>query len=265
MNRISVFCFVASYTLALALEVWHLWSGKLWTRVLAVLAGVAGVTAHTAFLVSRLPPLGWMLGWMLFVSWALAVFYVCGALHYRRQSWGLFVLPLILALVGMGVLFGAPPEDTRGLLSAEVGGGLWGPAHGLLLLLASIGLCVGFLASVMYLIQSHRLRTKAPPGEGLKLLSLERLEQMNRRALVVAFPLLTAGMLAGAILLANGSALHWWDARVMGTAMLWVVYAAVLYLRFARHARGRQMAVMTIVAFVLLMGCLTVPHARPAE
>ncbi len=262
MNRITVFCFVASYTLALGLEVWHLLSGRMLARVLAVTAGVAGVVAHTGFLASRLPPLVWQFGWMLFVSWALAIFYAIGALHYSRISWGLFVLPLVLGLVGLGVAFGVPPEGTP---HHDVGGGLWGPVHGWLLLLATIGLCVGFLASVMYLIQAHRLRTKAPPGEGLKLLSLERLELMNRRALVVAFPLLTAGMVAGVVLLAQGSVVHWWDARVLVTAMLWVVYAVVLYLRFARHARGRQVALMTIMAFFLLLGCLAVPHARPNE
>ena len=132
----------------------------------------------------------------------------------------------------------------------------------MLILLATVGVCVGFLASVMYLIQAYRLRTKAPPGQGLKMLSLERLELMNRRALVVAFPLLTAGMIAGGVLLAHGSVVSWFDVRVIATALLWVVFAVLLYLRFARNVRGRQVALMTIVAFVLLLGCLAIPHLR---
>ena len=61
------------------------------------------------------------------------------------------------------------------------------------MLLAAVGVCVGFLASVMYLVQAQRLRAKIPPGEGMRLLSLERLEAMNRHAINLAFPLLTAG------------------------------------------------------------------------
>jgi ABC-type transport system involved in cytochrome c biogenesis permease subunit len=261
-DRVTVFCFVASYAVALSLEVAHLLGGRAWSRVLAVVAGAAGLVAHTIFLYVQQPPLIWLFGWMLFVAWALAVFYVFGAVHHLRLSWGIFVLPLILALVGIGVLYGRP--DEKGVVQGTDLGGLWGPVHGFLLLLATVGVCVGFLASVMYLIQAHRLRTKAPPGQGLRLLSLERLETMNRRALVVAFPLLTAGMIAGLVPLIRGSVVSWLDGRVIVTAMSWVVFAVLLYLRFARHLRGRRVAILTIVAFFLLLGCMAVPHGRPA-
>ena len=262
MNRITVFCFVASYAVALALEILHLRGGKPWTRVLALAAALAGLVAHTLFLISKQPPLFWQFGWLLFVAWALAIFYLVGAVHYRRTSWGVFVLPLVLGLVGLGLLFPAPTEADEGMLREPHQ--LWGPVHALLILLATVGVCVGFLASVMYLLQAHRLRTKAPPGQGLRLLSLERLELMNRRALLAAFPLLTAGMVAGVVLLLRGSVVSWTDARVLATALLWVVFAVLLYLRFARHLRGRQVALLTILAFVLLLGCLAVSHPLPA-
>ena len=41
-------------------------------------------------------------------------------------------------------------------------------AHGFLVLLAAVGVCVGFIASVMYLVQLQRLRAKVPPGQGMK-------------------------------------------------------------------------------------------------
>jgi len=238
-------------------------SGRVRWRVVALLAGLAGLVAHTAFLLDKQPSFYWQFGLLLFVAWALAVFYLVCAVHYQRMSWGLFVLPLVLALVGLAVLPGTPPDDSPGHWRAPL---QWGPVHGWLLVLAAVGSCVGFLASVMYLIQAHRLRTKAPPGQGLKLLSLERLELMNRRALFATFPLLTAGMLAGVVhlLILPQSVVSWTDARVMATAGLWIVFAVVLYLRFARHLRGRQMALLTILAFVLLLGCLALSHPRPA-
>ena len=87
---------------------------------------------------------------------------------------------------------------------------------------------------------------------------------MTRRALVLAFPLLTAGMVAGIVLLLRGSVVGWTDARVLATGLLWLVFAVVLYLRFAHHLRGRQVAMLTILAFVLLLGCLAVSHPLPA-
>lgn len=267
MSRVTTVCFFASYALALALELLYLWLGRAALRWLAVAAGAAGLLAHTLYLYARQPPLIWQFSWMLFVAWVLAVFYLEGAVHHRRLSWGLFVLPLILGLLGLGLAFGAPPPDAKGLWQDQLQSpqDLWRPLHTTLLLLASVGVCVGFLASLMYLFQSRRLRTKTMPGRGLRLLSLERLETMNRRALLLAFPLLTAGMLAGVVLILLGSdSVGWGDPRVVGTLALWAVFALLLYLRVSKHLRGRQVALMTILAFVMLLGCVAIAHApRP--
>src|SRR5205823_6185599 len=110
-----------------------------------------------------------------------------------------FVLPVVFGLVVLASVFNRPT------LEPLPGEQLWGLIHGTLLLLAGVGVCVGFVASVMYLVQARRLRSKMLPGKGVRLLSLERLEEMNRRAIILAFPLLTAGMLVGAVLMLHQS------------------------------------------------------------
>jgi ABC-type transport system involved in cytochrome c biogenesis permease subunit len=261
MLSIKTFCFLASYSLALALELLHLRFSRPVLRVLALLAAFAGLVAHTLYLYARQPPLVEPFSWLLFLSWILVIFYLSGAVHHRRLSWGIFVLPLIVGLVVLGLLL-EPPAYDHGLLrpSEQPVPRLWGLVHAVLILLATVGVCVGFVASLMYLIQSHRLRTKTLPGHGLKLLSLERLESMNRRAVVVAFPLLTAGMLLGLLLMLNSNLAGWTDPRVLATAVLWITFALLLYLRYGRHARGRQVAFMTIAAFLLLLCCLALSH-----
>jgi ABC-type transport system involved in cytochrome c biogenesis permease subunit len=263
MDRVTILCFFASYGLALGLELLYLRLPRRAVRVLALVAAAAGLVAHTLYLYSRQPPLIWQFSWLLFVAWVLAVFYLCEAIHHRRLSWGVFVLPLVLGMVALGVLFGQPPKDARGLWQNDLQdtSRLWGPVHAVLILLASIGVSIGFLASSMYLYQAHRLRTKALPGQGLRLFSLERLEAMNRRAVVLAFPLLTAGMLAGVVLLVQGSdTVTWTDPRVLGTVVLWLAFALLLYLRFGHHLRGRQVALMTIATFLVLLCCLALSH-----
>ena len=139
---------------------------------------------------------------------------------------------------------------------------LWGPVHAGLLFLAAIGVCVAFLASLMYLVQAQRLRTKSTPVPGMRLLSLERLAQMNRRAITLAFPFLTAGLLVGIALLTQeiNQFAGWSDPRVIGTVILWVVFAILLYLRYGFRLRGRRVALLTIVAFGLLLVTLAAPH-----
>jgi ABC-type uncharacterized transport system permease subunit len=258
--RVTVVCFVASYALALVLELWRLFRPRPVLGFLALLAGAAGLLAQTIYLAREQPPLAWQFGYLLLVAWALVVFYLGGSLHRGRLAWGVFILPLVLVLVGLGAVgasFDPPPDDQRyrfeKLFSFQ-------QAHSGLLLLAAIGLCVGFVASLMYLFQAHRLRAKTPPTQGLRLLSLERLETMNRRAVAAAFPLLTVGLVIGAALMFHGRIESWKDLRVWAAVVLWLTFAVLVYLRYAVHLRGRPVALLTIMTFVLLLTCLTLSH-----
>jgi ABC-type transport system involved in cytochrome c biogenesis permease subunit len=253
--QITVFSFAASYTLALVLELLHLvWPTRIerWSRTVAAGAGLA---AHTVFLLVQQPPLGSQYGSLLYLAWILAVFYFFGSLHHRRQAWGIFVLPLVLALVGLAAAFGKPGEPGVDLVRA------WGAIHGGLLLLAAVGVCVGFLASVMYLVQAWKLKAKLAPREGIRLFSLERLEAMNRRAINLAFPLLTAGVLVGAVIMVQNqeSLSGWSDPKVIGAIVLWFVFVLLLYLRYGLHLSGRRLALLTILAFALMLITLVTP------
>jgi ABC-type transport system involved in cytochrome c biogenesis permease subunit len=258
---VTLVCFASSYAVALGLEVLHLFQPRRVVRYLALSFGAAGLIAQTIYLAMQRPALIWQFGVMLFLAWILAVFYLFGSLHHRRIAWGVFVLPVILGLIGLAAAFGRP-DKTEGRtdllpLSDEH---FWGQIHGGILLLAAVGVCVGFIAGVMYLIQAHRLRAKTLPGKGLRLLSLERLEQMNRRAVDLAFPLLTAGVVLGVVLLVEHPLSAWADLRVLSTSLLWLTFLVMLFLRYGWHLRGRGFAVLTIIAFPLLLCCLALAH-----
>ena len=258
IGRITLFCFGASYAAALSLELAYLARSRPVLRLLGTVFGAAGLLAHTLFLAHALflaeprLPLSSPLGSLVFLAWILAIFGVYGALHHRRQAWAVFVLPLVIGLVVLAAAFDRPSADSGALWD-------WGLVHGGLLLLAAVGVCVGFVASAMYLVQAHRLKAKALPGQGLRLFSLERLELMNRRAINLAFPLLTAGLLVGVALMSYQRD-GWTVPKIVGTVALWLVYALLLYLRYGAHLRGRYLAVLTIVAFALLVFTLVLPH-----
>lgn len=260
LERITVFCFGASYAVALGLELLQLFRPRPIQRWLSLGFGAAGLVAHTLFVAVQPLPLASSFGSLLFLAWVLAVFYLYGSIHHGRLAWGLFVLPLVLGLVILATLVPEDPEARSqvglfsGLLSIK-GNRFWGSVHGILVLFAAVGICVAFVASVMYLVQVHRLKAKLPPGQGVKMLSLERIEGMNRRAILWAFPFLTAGMLIGlALQVQNGIFLEGWASpRILSAMGLWLVFAILLYLRYGAHAPGKQVAWLTMLAFALLL------------
>ena len=259
IEGITRFCFAASYSLAFLLELARIpWPARGW-QVAGWVAGGAGLFAHTAYLLMHRPSPATPTGSLLILSWVLAVFFLYGTLHHRKSAWGLFVLPLVLILVGLSVLFaGGDYADWKVLTSQRS----WGIIHGGLMLLAAIGVCVGCVSSVMYLIQSRRLRRKSLGKHGVPLMSLERLERMNRRAIDWAFPLWTAGLLLGAVLMyVNRAQLSDWAAlKVAGTGGLWVVFLLLMYLRYGAHLPGRRLSMLTIVAFLLMLVTMAASH-----
>src|SRR5688572_2021696 len=111
MERVTLFCFAASYAVALGLELWHLVRPRPIHRLLANFFGGAGLLAQTIYLAVQRPPLGLQYGLLLVLAWVLAVFYLSESLHHGRQPWGIFVLPVLLILVLLAAFFGPRAEE----------------------------------------------------------------------------------------------------------------------------------------------------------
>ena len=257
-------CFGLSYLVALLLEVGLLLRPSSAWRWGALAFGVAGLFAHTVYVVVNRPTPAAPDGSLLLLAWVLALFYLYGTVHYAKQAWAVFVLPLVVLLVGLSYVLFASGEEAAGFSIPAWASGerFWGVVHGSLIMLAAVGVSVGFLASVMYLIQARRLRKKMNPGRIVPMLSLERLETMNRRALNLAFPLLTVGLLVGTVLLRHGhDALdNWLSPKILTTAGLWVVFLVLVYLRYGAHVPPRRLALLSIFAFALMIVALTTAH-----
>lgn len=264
LQGVSHACFALSYLCAFLFELARLtWPAKGW-RVAGLVFGVAGVFAHTVYLLLNQPTPAAPYGSLLLLAWVLALFYLYGTVHHAKQAWAVFVLPVVIGLVGLSLLLITASPDAARFTVPEWASGerFWGVIHGLLILFAAVGVSVGFLASVMYLIQARRLRRKVAPDSVVPMLSLERLETMNRRALNLAFPMLTIGLLVGTLLLQHDHQLgdNWLSLKVLSTAGLWLVFLVLLYLRYGAHVPARRLSLLSIVSFVLLIVALVASH-----
>ena len=257
-------CFGLSYLFAFGLVLAGQARPARAARVAALLFGLAGLVAHTIFLVLHQPNPATPYGALVLLAWVLAVFYLYGAVHHHSQAWGLFVLPVVVVLSWVSFAFYEKGGDPGGWTSGDH---IWGAVHGVLVLAASVGITVGFLASSMYLVQARRLQKKRAPFGGLRLLNLERLETMNRRAINWAFPFLTVGLLLGLTRVpgAAGSTAPWTDPKVLSTAGLWLVAGILLYLRYGAHLPPRRLALLTIGTFGLMLVTLVASHPFAEE
>lgn len=199
IEKISITCFFASYLVALGLELTQFARSSRINRWAAISFAAAGLLAQTLYLVHRsqvsgLPPLiGSMHDWLLVLSWVAAASYVVLEIRDSRLGLGVFLLPLVLLLVWSATTARRTSDarDTRHVVEMM---------HATALVFGIAGVAIGFLISLMYLVQHRRLRHKTPDQESLQLFSLERLGRMNWWAVVGSAPLLTLGLLTGVCL-----------------------------------------------------------------
>jgi ABC-type uncharacterized transport system permease subunit len=264
LSNVTWLCFFASYLCVAALEVVRIWNKSAVIRWAALGFGGAGFLAHTAYLFERsrmadLPPLlSSAHDWLLVLAWLAVLLYLFVSLLDPEFSFGLFLLPVIVLVVGSARFVS---DTTNATLNAQRS---WGMLHAAMWVLGAAGVVVGLVLSVMYLIQHRRLRQKADLHDGLELPSLERLSRLNWWAIVVSVPLLTIGMVTGVglSLLSGGeieAAVPLTHPSILISALVWTAMMALfVWLLVARRTPGRLVAWRTLWAASFLLVTLIV-------
>jgi len=268
MLRLEVLCFAGTYGLALLSELARFVSRSAVRWYLTVGLTALGWLVQTAYLADlswsqHKVPVTTVFESLLVLSWILALIGLYLMVRAPRPvAVGLFVLPLVLALVLLAGQFAsrtAQWDEWRGAT------GFWGSVHGVFLVAGAVSTCVAFAAGLMYLVQSNRLKHKRRSRFGISLPSLEQSERLNRGAITLAFPLLTFGLLIGVVLdlavrrpasgvvAASGAPLSWTDPKVVSAGLMWLVFAVLLHARFRPAMRGRGVMLLTMVAFAFLV------------
>jgi len=82
-------------------------------------------------------------------------------------------------------------------------------------------------------------------------LSKEMLDDITYRSIAVGFPLLTLGIITGAIWADSAWGTYWsWDPKETWSLITWFVYALYLHSRLMRGWRGRKTAVLSLIGFI---------------
>lgn len=215
---------------------------------------LAGFLLHTAALAVQISQNGYPAVTELHEAlsvycWVIVGVYLLVQLKYRLTILGCFVAPLAFLMTLSGIAFGAG--------SGELPPGLktyWLPVHVTLAFLGNAVFALAFAVSLMYLVQESRLKSKKTAALHKKWPSLERLDRLNYIFLVWGFPLMTLGIVTG-ILWAHVQWGDWsWDARLISSALVWLLYGVLLQGRITAGWRGRRAAFLTIVGFVVVLG-----------
>lgn len=260
LSKISVTCFFASYVVVLVLELLRLF-GRIPGRTFAVIAMMGiGVFTHVTYLLLRAidetggEDAGLLASWnewSLLISLGLAISFL--VLYLRRPDTviSFFFLPMVLGTIGLSIALRQKEPFTR-----SEAAGVWGSVHGLAMVVGSVAVLVGFLACVMYLVQSWRLKHKRAGLALLKLPTLETLGRMNRHSLVVSTAAVAIGVIAGIVMNLNQQGFVGWTSRsVLFSVLLfvWLTAATAIEYLYTPASRGRKAFYLALASLGFLI------------
>ena len=214
-------------------------------------AMAVGFALHTVFLYWRghdvgRCPLTNLFETQAFIAWAAVLFFLLIGPSYRVSFLGAFTAPLVLliclaALVLLGDKVQAPPA-TRSA---------WVEFHAAIAILATGAFALAFVTGAMYLHQESQLKRRRLSSSFLLLPSIEQLDTINIRLLIMGFAMLTVGMLGG--LVSYHIIGHWTKPKIIWAVSVWILYGALVLGRGVWTLHGRKVAVASMVSFALML------------
>jgi ABC-type uncharacterized transport system permease subunit len=178
---------------------------------------------------------------------------------YDAVSLGIFALPCTFFLLFVPAL--GPGRYTFPSEGVRVS---WLVAHIIALMLAYAALGFSLLASVFYLLQERRLKSKFGARKESRWLpldwlpSLDSLERIAHATLEFGFPCMTVGLVIGSVLAQETAlgAAYFRDPKVVASFAMWAVYVALLLVRRGAGLRGRRAAYLSGAVFLVMLAVM---------
>ena len=180
---------------------------------------------------------------------AFLIAFICAILYlrYRTSSPAAFIFPLIFVLT-----FSAAIAEGRMSYPSPAFRSGWIIFHVALLLIGYAMLFLSFVSSLLYLTLSSQLKRKQTPWWALRLPSLAEIDYLGYRALLLGFPFMTTGLMAGVVAAqVRFGPTYFTDPKVVLSTLMWGIYLVLLYARWSSGWRGRRAAYLAAIAFIV--------------
>lgn len=246
LDNLTLFCYLLS-----TLFHWLFMASR--NRALlpcAIWAARVGFIVHTGYLSVEASRVGLLLfsevqGVTASFSWTLMLVYLITEAVTRMRALGPFLLPLALLALLLGL---AVPPDSAYVLPPLTS--FWLVTHVVLAILGYAAFALTFCGGLMFLLQDSYLKAKQLGGFSARLPSLEMLDRLNFWALAFGVPLLTQGIITGAIWARYARGSFWiWERTAWPLIVIWGIYLLLFVGRWYLGWRGRRAAFAVVAGF----------------
>ncbi len=193
---------------------------------------------------------------VVFFAWSTVLIYLIIDWKYKQRTIGAFVMPIALfSMLWAQMSLNSSIDPLVPALQSN-----WLTYHVITCFLGYAGFAVAFGVSVMYLLKigkEEKQQGKKPLGGILGMFPPTKvLDDLNYKAIMVGFPLLTLGIITGAAWANYAWGTYWsWDPKETWSLIVWFIYAAFIHARFTRGWVGRRAAWLSVFGFAATLFC----------
>ncbi|MDH7499074.1 MAG: c-type cytochrome biogenesis protein CcsB [candidate division NC10 bacterium] len=199
-----------------------------------------------------------------FFGWCIALLYFWSERQTGQKAIGVFIFPLIAALISGALLLPSTMSELPPSLRSP-----WLWIHGSFSFLGHAALAIAFCTGLMYLLLERQVKGKHFKSLYYFLPPLHLLDDLGYRGLALGFGLLSIGIITGAIWAEQAWGAYWsWDPKETCSLITWVIYAFLLHARLLVGWRGKRAAIVAIIGFLAVLinflGVNLLPWSRHA-
>lgn len=193
---------------------------------------------------------------VIFFAWSILLVYLIFDWKYKHRAVGAFVMPIALfSMLWAQMSLNKSIDPLVPALQSN-----WLTYHVITCFIGYAGFAIACGVSIMFLLKigkEEKHQGPEPMGGILGMFPPTKvLDDLNYKAIMIGFPMLTLGIITGAAWAYYAWGTYWsWDPKETWSLIVWFVYAAFLHARITRGWVGRRAAWLSIIGFAATMFC----------
>jgi|SRR5579862_3073948 cytochrome c-type biogenesis protein CcsB len=263
LDELLIAVALCAYTLGALALLGYFFVRTPWLRDVGIPLAILGCVAQFVQLFARwelthIWPLLNLYGSLsLFTAMSVAI-YIGFAFRYRLWFAGGFVLALAAIFLAYGVTWYEGTMPPVPSLQSY-----WAKIHVPIVVSSYAAFLVAFVFSCIYLLKYYAEQSLAGAsgdtlvGRWLSALpSLAQLDVIVYRAVAIGLPLISVGIITGAMWAKEAWGAYWqWDPKETAALFSWIIYLAYMHLHTRHSWRGLRTSWVSVVGFLSIIFC----------
>nr|YP_009297150.1 cytochrome c biogenesis protein [Porphyridium sordidum]AOM66493.1 cytochrome c biogenesis protein [Porphyridium sordidum] len=213
---------------------------------------------------------------LVFLTWCITALHITTEYKTGNRLIGAITSPVAMFTLGFSSL--SLPSDMKKVMPLVPAlKSNWLMMHVSIMMLSYSALIIGSLLAILFLVLSKgkdvniqgssigndNYNTKIMPDlnhnsgfSSNNLSLLESLDNLSYRTIGLGFPLLTIGIIAGAVWANSAWGSYWsWDPKETWALITWLIFAAYLHARITKSWQGKKPAILASIGFIIVWIC----------